>query len=144
MEGHCPSCFKRMMCISCRPHVDIHKGEGAGSCGQGKGWKTWFSCGRHKWMAPHEIVVLNKNATIIHCYCRLPQTNYNWCKRCWKVLRINAIGIFNCTTLHPVTQTLFLNEGWLQSGDVWICCWGCWLVDSVHGIIRASRKKLLS
>ena len=30
-EGHCTSHFKRVMCISCRPHVDVHKG----SCGQG-------------------------------------------------------------------------------------------------------------
>jgi len=26
-EGHCTSRFKRAMCISCRPHVDIHKEE---------------------------------------------------------------------------------------------------------------------
>ena len=26
LEGHCTSCFKRVMCISCRPHVDVHKG----------------------------------------------------------------------------------------------------------------------
>ena len=25
-EGHCASRFKRAMCISCRPHVDVHKG----------------------------------------------------------------------------------------------------------------------
>ena len=25
-EGHCTSRFKRAMCISCRPHVDVHKG----------------------------------------------------------------------------------------------------------------------
>jgi len=25
-EGHCTSRFKRVMCISCRPHVDVHKG----------------------------------------------------------------------------------------------------------------------
>ena len=31
-EGHCTSRFKRAMCISCRPHVDVHKG-GSGSCG---------------------------------------------------------------------------------------------------------------
>jgi len=28
------SCFKRVMCISCRQHVDVHKGERSGSCGR--------------------------------------------------------------------------------------------------------------
>src|SRR6218665_2437234 len=30
-EGHCTSHFKRVMC---RFHVDVHKGEGSGSCGR--------------------------------------------------------------------------------------------------------------
>jgi len=35
LEGHCASCFKRVMCISCRWHVDVYKsGEGSASCGQ--------------------------------------------------------------------------------------------------------------
>jgi len=35
LEGHCTSRFKKVMCISCRPHVDVHKGEGVdGSCGR--------------------------------------------------------------------------------------------------------------
>jgi len=38
-EGHCTRRFKRGVCISCQPHVDIHKG-GSGSCGQGEGSKT--------------------------------------------------------------------------------------------------------
>ena len=25
-DGHCTSRFKRAMCISCRPHVDVYKG----------------------------------------------------------------------------------------------------------------------
>jgi len=34
-EGHCTSRFKRVMCISCRPHVDVHKGRGgSGLCGR--------------------------------------------------------------------------------------------------------------
>src|SRR6218665_3209307 len=34
--GHCTSHFKRAVCISCRPCVDVHKGgEGSGPCGQG-------------------------------------------------------------------------------------------------------------
>ena len=44
-EGHCPSHFKRAMCISCRLRVDVHKvGEGwSGSCGQGgRGQKFYF------------------------------------------------------------------------------------------------------
>ena len=24
-KGHCTSCFKTVMCISCRRHVDVHK-----------------------------------------------------------------------------------------------------------------------
>src|SRR6218665_1329070 len=36
-EGHCTSCFKRVMYISCRRHVDIHKGVGVASCGLGIG-----------------------------------------------------------------------------------------------------------
>ena len=55
-EGHCTSRFKRAMCISCRPHVDVHKGEESGSCGRmwtGRGEsKIRFFRGRHKWMAP--------------------------------------------------------------------------------------------
>ena len=39
-EGHCTSRFKRVMCISCRPHVDIHKVEGGlahvDACGEVK------------------------------------------------------------------------------------------------------------
>ena len=51
-EGHCTSCFKRVMCISCRPHVDVHKGVG--------GWLMWtggskirFFCGCHRRMASY-------------------------------------------------------------------------------------------
>jgi len=39
-EGHCTSRFKRAMCISCRPHADVHKGGGGpahvDACGQGR------------------------------------------------------------------------------------------------------------
>src|SRR6218665_3432420 len=54
---HCTSHFKRAVCISCRPCVDVHKGGGgSGPCGRmwtgGGGSKTLFFCGRHKWMAP--------------------------------------------------------------------------------------------
>src|SRR6218665_1575930 len=39
--GHCTSHFKRAMCISCRPCVDVHKGGGGAAhvdaCGQGEG-----------------------------------------------------------------------------------------------------------
>jgi len=54
-ECHCTTRFKRVMCISCRPHVDVHKGEGGSdSCGQAQesnksnffvdiinGWSQW-------------------------------------------------------------------------------------------------------
>ena len=34
-EGHCISRFKRAVCISCRPHVDVHKGwRGSDPCGR--------------------------------------------------------------------------------------------------------------
>src|SRR6218665_3611387 len=56
--GHSTSHFKRAVCISCRPYVDVHKGGGgSGPCGRmwtegGGGQKRDFFCGRHKWMAP--------------------------------------------------------------------------------------------
>jgi len=30
LEGNCTSCFKRVVCISYRLHVDVHKGVGVG------------------------------------------------------------------------------------------------------------------
>jgi len=54
-EGHCTSRFKRALCISCRPHVDFHKGRRVWllwtHVDRGRG-QIWFFCGRHKWMAP--------------------------------------------------------------------------------------------
>jgi len=42
-KSHCTSRLRRVMCISCRPHVDVHKGgERSGSCGQGAGVKIQF------------------------------------------------------------------------------------------------------
>ena len=53
-EGHCTSRFKRAMCISCGPHMDVHKvGEGSGSYGQEEGVKNPIFCGHHKWMTPY-------------------------------------------------------------------------------------------
>ena len=44
LEGHCTSRFRRAMCISCRPHVDVHKGERGlahvDACRQGEGKKS--------------------------------------------------------------------------------------------------------
>src|SRR6218665_2260958 len=41
LVGHCTSHFKRAVCISCRPCVDVHKeGGGSGPCGQGRGVKN--------------------------------------------------------------------------------------------------------
>jgi len=44
------------MCISCRPHVVVHKGElgpaHVDACGQGEGVKNLIFCGCHNWMAP--------------------------------------------------------------------------------------------
>ena len=56
-EGHCTSRFKRAMCISCRPHVDIHKGEGVQLMWTGGGGQKSDFCGRHKWMAPKRLCV---------------------------------------------------------------------------------------
>jgi len=47
-------------------------------------------------------------------------------------------------TGHNTQFTLFFNSGLLQSGDVWICCCGCWLVDKVHGTINAFFRNSLS
>src|SRR6218665_1468689 len=59
--GHCTSHFKRAVCISCRPCVDVHKGGGGcpahvDACGQGEGVKNVIFCGRHKWMATYAII----------------------------------------------------------------------------------------
>jgi len=55
-EAHYTSRFKRAMCISCWPHVDVHKrGRGSGSCGRmwtGEGGQKSDFFGCHKWMAP--------------------------------------------------------------------------------------------
>src|SRR6218665_3343179 len=54
--GHCTSHFKRAVCISCRPCVDIHKGGGVRPMWthvDRGGQKPDFFCGRHKWMTPY-------------------------------------------------------------------------------------------
>src|SRR6218665_3764930 len=54
--GHCTSHFKRAVCISCRPRVDVHKGWGGGVRPMwtgGRGVKNLIFCGRHKWMTPY-------------------------------------------------------------------------------------------
>jgi len=55
-EGYCTSRFKRAMCISCRPHVDVHKMSEGGLDHVDRGpevVKNPIFCGRHKWMAPN-------------------------------------------------------------------------------------------
>ena len=37
----------RKLCISCRWHVDVHKGRGVKNV-----FDDRFSCGRHNWMTP--------------------------------------------------------------------------------------------
>src|SRR6218665_1587867 len=55
--GHRTSHFKRAVCISCRPCVDVHKGEGVRPMwthvDRGRGVKNVIICGLHKWMAPY-------------------------------------------------------------------------------------------
>ena len=54
---------KRIKKFTCENRVFYEKtacghpqrGRGSGSCGQGEGLKTRFSCGRHKWMAPYPM-----------------------------------------------------------------------------------------
>jgi len=60
-EGHCSSRFKRAMCISCRPHVDVHRGEGS-LAHVDTGVKNLIFCRHHKWMAP----ICNKYSYLIH------------------------------------------------------------------------------
>src|SRR6218665_3589220 len=58
-EGDCITCFKRVVCISCRPH-DLRMWTFTRERGgvdlmwthvnRGKEPKTRFPCGRHKWM----------------------------------------------------------------------------------------------
>jgi len=47
-EGLCAGGFKRVMCISCRRHVGVHKGRGRSHVDRGRGQKLWFPCGCHK------------------------------------------------------------------------------------------------
>src|SRR6218665_107869 len=58
--GHYTSHFKRAVCISCRPCVEVHKGEGGpahvDACGQGEGGQNPDFCGRHKWIAPNSLL----------------------------------------------------------------------------------------
>ncbi len=60
---------------------------------------------------------------------------------CYAKRRKEALVI--CEWLWLMT-TLSWYSGKLQSGVSAICCWGCWLVDSVHGIIKAVFKNSLS
>src|SRR6218665_657036 len=56
--GHCTSRFKRAVCVSCRPRVDVHKGGPAyvDACGQREGGhKPDSFYGRRKWMAPYTL-----------------------------------------------------------------------------------------
>jgi len=58
-EGHCTNRFKRAVWISCRPRVDVHKGEGGlAHVDRGGGQKPDFY-GRHKWMTPYDMAWLN-------------------------------------------------------------------------------------
>src|SRR6218665_20051 len=75
--GHCTSHFKRAMCISCRPSVDVHMGEGGlahvDACGQGEGGQKRDFCGHHKWMAPFVfrsfVFALLCFAVLCSCFC---------------------------------------------------------------------------
>src|SRR6218665_326822 len=66
-DDDCASRFKRVIFISHRPQVDVHKGEGRSAhvnvCRQGEGSKTRLYCGRHKWMTPYTVI---PNNPILH------------------------------------------------------------------------------
>src|SRR6218665_2070695 len=55
--GHCTSHFKSAVCISCRPPVDVHKGEGGRPMwthvDRGREVKNRIFCGGHNWMTPY-------------------------------------------------------------------------------------------
>jgi len=52
-EGHCTSRFKRVMCISCRLHVDVHKGGGEGV------WLMWTHVDRGSQKSDVFVDVIN-------------------------------------------------------------------------------------
>jgi len=79
-EGHCTSRFKRSMCISCQPHVDVHKWEGRvrlmwTHVYRGMEVKILIFCGRHKWMAPY--LTFYVHACMWPCR-RLASTHFLW------------------------------------------------------------------
>src|SRR6218665_2519671 len=87
-SGNCTSHFKRAVCISCRPCVDVHKGEGGlahvDACGQGGGGvKNVIFCGRHKWMAPYFMHLFK---LYIYTYFLHLFKLYMWSISCWNQL----------------------------------------------------------
>ena len=61
---HCTSRFKRAMCISCRPHVDVHKWEGV--------WLMWTLVDRGRGSKIRFFVdVINGWPQSIRCFCFL-------------------------------------------------------------------------
>jgi len=61
------------MCISCRPHVDVHKGEGSPAHVDRGSQKPDF-CGHHKWMAPNGVGLIfllmqSFVAWLLFCLC---------------------------------------------------------------------------
>lgn len=47
---------------------------------------------------------------------------------------------FDSGKVFMAKQTLSWYSGLLQSGAEAICCWGCWLVDSVQGMLSTFFK----
>jgi len=112
-EGHCTSPFKRAMCISCRPHVDVHKGGLAhvDACGQEGGQKSDF--GRHKWMAPYMILHVH----IVHIkffrLCNLLHCNtYSYVKLfiiCALILiKYFVLGKNACTDMYAMHARIYI------------------------------------
>ena len=59
------------MCISCRPHVDVYKGEGIRLMWthvvRGRGVKTLIFWGRHKWIAPKVNSIESRQGLSLSC-----------------------------------------------------------------------------
>ena len=88
------------MCISCRPRVDVHKG---GIRPMGEWSKTWFLCGRHKWMAPYHII----SALALEGHCTSCFRRVRLCILCRPHVDIHKRGSGSCGQGEVVKNTDF-------------------------------------
>lgn len=84
------------------------------------------------------VQYIRRNCTHIYCW---KQTCICCCHNAtlvFVVTKINTKHKMGCCMQPILTACLYW--GRLQSGEVAICCWGCWLVERVQGIVRASFR----